>query len=120
MIIFKLPDLGEGLPDAIIREWYVKQGDTVKSDQPLASMETAKALVDVPSPFSGKIEKLFGNPGDTIETGQPLIGFAGEDQDTEKSTSGGAKTHAETTPPARAASAKATPAVRASRQKIRR
>ena len=109
MIIFKLPDLGEGLPDAIIREWYVKQGDTVKSDQPLASMETAKALVDVPSPFSGKIEKLFGNPGDTIETGQPLIGFAGEAQD---------KVHAETTPPPKAASAKATPAVRALAKKL--
>ncbi len=78
MIIFKLPDLGEGLPDAIIREWYVKTGDMVKSDEPLVSMETAKALVDVPSPSSGKIEKLFGNPGDTIETGQPLIGFAGK------------------------------------------
>ena len=91
MIIFKLPDLGEGLPDAIIREWYVKQGDTVKSDQPLASMETAKALVDVPSPFSGKIEKLFGNPGDTIETGQPLIGFAGEAQDTKNPPAEGPK-----------------------------
>ncbi len=78
MIIFKLPDLGEGLPDAIIREWHVKVGDTVKSDQPMVSMETAKALVDVPAPFAGKIEKLFGNPGDNIDTGQPLVGFEGE------------------------------------------
>jgi 2-oxoisovalerate dehydrogenase E2 component (dihydrolipoyl transacylase) len=80
MIIFNLPDLGEGLPDAIIREWYVKPGDSVKADQPLASMETAKALVDVPSPFAGVVEKLFGDPGDTIETGQPLIAFKGEAQ----------------------------------------
>ncbi len=78
MIIFKLPDLGEGLPDAIIREWYIKEGETVKVDQPMVSMETAKALVDVPTPFAGKIEKLFGNPGDNIDTGQPLVGFEGE------------------------------------------
>ncbi len=80
MNIFNLPDLGEGLPDAIVREWYVKPGDEVKADQPLVSMETAKALVDVPSPHSGKIAKLFGKPGDTIETGQPLIGFESENE----------------------------------------
>lgn len=81
MKIFRLPDLGEGLPDAQIREWYVKVGDEVTVDQPLVSMETAKALVDVPAPFSGKIEKLFGGPDDTIETGQPLIGFEGEGEE---------------------------------------
>lgn len=79
MKVFKLPDLGEGLPNAEIREWYVKVGDEVKLDQPLVAMETAKALVDVPSPYTGVIEKLFGNPGDTIDTGQPLIGFVGEE-----------------------------------------
>lgn len=78
MKIFKLPDLGEGLPDAIIREWHVKVGDTVKKDQPIAAMETAKALVDVVAPFDAKIEKLFGNVNDTIETGKSLIGFEGE------------------------------------------
>jgi len=78
MKIFKLPDLGEGLPDAIIREWYIHEGDEIKVDQPMVAMETAKALVDVPSPFTGKIEKLFGKTGDTIETGQPLVGFEGE------------------------------------------
>lgn len=50
MNIFNLPDLGEGLPDAEIHEWFVKEGDTVKADQPLVSMETAKAVVDVPLP----------------------------------------------------------------------
>jgi len=83
MKLFKLPDLGEGLPDAEVREWYVKVGDEVKTDQPLVAMETAKALVDVPAPFDGKVEKLFGAPGDTIETGQPLIGFEGEDESEE-------------------------------------
>ncbi len=72
---FKLPDLGEGLPDAEIHEWFVKVGDEVKTDQPLVSMETAKAVVDVPSPQNGTIEKLFGQAGDIIKTGQPLVGF---------------------------------------------
>ena len=84
MKIFKLPDLGEGLPDAVIREWYIKVGDEVEINHPLAAMETAKALVDVPSPFAGKIEKLYGEAGDTIETGHPLIGFEGEAEESEK------------------------------------
>lgn len=79
MKTFRLPDLGEGLPEAIIREWYVKEGDEVQIDQTIVAMETAKALVDVPSPFAGKIEKLFGETGDTIKTGSPLIGVEGED-----------------------------------------
>ncbi|MCC5792487.1 MAG: 2-oxo acid dehydrogenase subunit E2 [Legionellaceae bacterium] len=73
---FKLPDLGEGLPDAEIHEWYVKEGDTVKADQPLVSMETAKAVVEVPSPQDGIIAKLYGKPGDVIQTGDPLLAFA--------------------------------------------
>ena len=88
MKIFKLPDLGEGLPDAIIREWHVKVGDEVKTDQPIVAMETAKALVDVPAVFDGKIEKLFGDVGDTIETGQPLIGFEGEGEAEEAKDAG--------------------------------
>jgi 2-oxoisovalerate dehydrogenase E2 component (dihydrolipoyl transacylase) len=75
MSIFKLPDLGEGLPDAVIREWYVKEGDTVEVDQPLVAMETAKALVDVPASQAGIIEKRHGNVGDTIDTGAALITF---------------------------------------------
>jgi 2-oxoisovalerate dehydrogenase E2 component (dihydrolipoyl transacylase) len=76
MDIFNLPDLGEGLPDAEIHEWFVKEGDTVSVDQPLVSMETAKAIVEVPCPQSGTISKLFGKPGDIINTGEPLVGFA--------------------------------------------
>jgi 2-oxoisovalerate dehydrogenase E2 component (dihydrolipoyl transacylase) len=74
--IFNLPDLGEGLPDAEIREWHVKVGDTVKTDQPLVSMETAKAVVEVPSPQDGVIETLYGNVSDIIITGNPLVAFA--------------------------------------------
>ncbi|MER3546048.1 MAG: branched-chain alpha-keto acid dehydrogenase subunit E2 [Rhodanobacteraceae bacterium] len=72
---FHLPDLGEGLPDATIVEWLVKEGDDVKLDAPLVSMETAKAVVEVPSPYTGKVVKLYGNAGDVIETGAPLADF---------------------------------------------
>ncbi|MGQ0620480.1 MAG: dihydrolipoamide acetyltransferase family protein [Panacagrimonas sp.] len=77
MIDFRLPDLGEGLQDAEIREWHVSEGDTVKTDQPLVSVETAKAVVEVPSPQAGKIVKLHGKVGDTIEVGKPLVTFEG-------------------------------------------
>lgn len=73
--IFYLPDLGEGLPDAEIVEWQVKEGDEVKVDDPLVSMETAKAVVDVPSPENGIIGKLHGQAGDVIETGAALVTF---------------------------------------------
>src|SRR3954470_3478627 len=72
---FHLPDLGEGLPDATIVEWLVKEGGTVKLDEPLVSMETAKAVVEVPSPFSGKLAKVHGNNGDVIATGAALAEF---------------------------------------------
>ena len=72
---FLLPDLGEGLPDATIVEWYVKEGDTIKLDENLVSMETAKAVVDEPSPVSGKVLKLAGGPGDVIVTGTMLAEF---------------------------------------------
>ncbi len=72
---FRLPDLGEGLPDATIVEWLVKPGDTVRLDAPLISMETAKAVVEVPSPYSGKLIKVYGSNGDVIATGAPLADF---------------------------------------------
>ena len=72
---FHLPDLGEGLPDAEIVEWHVKVGDTVRLDEPLVSMETAKAVVDVPSPVSGKVLRLAGAPGDVVLTGAVLAEF---------------------------------------------
>lgn len=72
---FLLPDLGEGLPDATIVEWHVKEGDVIRLDENLVSMETAKAVVDVPSPVSGKVLKLAGGPGDVIVTGAMLAEF---------------------------------------------
>ena len=75
MSIFKLPDLGEGLQDAEIVEWYVKVGDKISLDQPLVSVETDKALVDIPSPESGTIHKLYGNVGDIVNVDDPLVEF---------------------------------------------
>ena len=72
---FYLPDLGEGLPDATIVEWNVKEGDTIRLDDALVSMETAKAVVEVPSPVSGKVLKLAGAAGDVIVTGKMLAEF---------------------------------------------
>jgi 2-oxoisovalerate dehydrogenase E2 component (dihydrolipoyl transacylase) len=72
---FKLPDLGEGLPDATIVEWFVKVGDVIRLDDNLVSMETAKAVVEVPSPVSGTVLKLAGAAGDVVETGSMLAEF---------------------------------------------
>ena len=78
MTIFKLPDLGEGLQEAEIREWHVSVGDEVKEDQPLVSVETDKAIVEIPSPRSGRIQKLNGKPGDILQVGDSLVEFKGK------------------------------------------
>ncbi|MGD7119667.1 biotin/lipoyl-containing protein, partial [Ralstonia pseudosolanacearum] len=77
MIVFKLPDLGEGLQEAEIVQWHVQAGDTVEADQPLVSVETAKAIVEIPSPQAGRIARLFGQPGDIVHLGAPLVAFEG-------------------------------------------
>lgn len=82
MRYFKLPDLGEGLMDADIVEWHVKSGDTVSVDQLLLSVETAKAIVDVPSPCAGVIAHLYGEAGDTVNIGEPLVEFESADSAT--------------------------------------
>jgi len=76
MRFFKLPDLGEGLAEAEIHEWLVKEGDEVVVDQPLVTVETAKAVVEVPSPQKGRIVKLHGKVGDILATGATLVEFA--------------------------------------------
>ena len=124
MRIFKLPDLGEGLQEAEIVTWHVKAGDTVALDQPLASVETAKAIVDIPSPYAGKIVRLYGNEHDVAHVGQPLVAFEGGD-DTDSGTVVGkmevgqkviAEAPAAATPLAHGI--KATPAVRALARKL--
>lgn len=81
MRYFKLPDLGEGLQDAEIVEWHIKIGDTVKTDQLLVSVETAKAIVEVPSPQDGVIEKCFAEVGECVHIGEPLVSFEGESEE---------------------------------------
>jgi 2-oxoisovalerate dehydrogenase E2 component (dihydrolipoyl transacylase) len=75
MTTFNLPDLGEGLPEAEIVAWHVREGDAIEVDQPLLSVETAKAVVEVPSPYSGRVLKLHAQPGDTVQTGGALVDF---------------------------------------------
>ncbi len=70
--IFNFPDLGEGLEEGTILEWYVKEGDKVKVGDPLVQMETDKVVADIPSPKNGVIVALHGKPGDVIQVGAPL------------------------------------------------
>ncbi|HBD10508.1 MAG TPA: 2-oxo acid dehydrogenase subunit E2 [Porticoccaceae bacterium] len=79
MRYFNLPDLGEGLQEAEIIEWNVSVNDQVEVDQLLVTVETAKAVVEIPSPQAGAVVSLFGKPGDIIHVGQPLVEFAGDD-----------------------------------------
>jgi 2-oxoisovalerate dehydrogenase E2 component (dihydrolipoyl transacylase) len=76
MKTFNLPDLGEGLQEAEIVSWHVNPGDRVVADQPLVSVETDKAVVEVPSPYAGQIAELFGAEGDLVKVGAPLVAFA--------------------------------------------
>jgi pyruvate dehydrogenase E2 component (dihydrolipoamide acetyltransferase) len=78
MKYFKLPDLGEGLQEAEIVQWHVQAGDTVKADQLVVSVETAKAIVDIPAPYDGVVAKVYGGDGDILHVGEPLMAFEGE------------------------------------------
>ena len=73
MPAFLLPDLGEGLTEAEIVTWHVQAGDTVTVDQPIVEVETAKAVVEVPVPFAGRVTALHGQPGDVVAVGDPLV-----------------------------------------------
>lgn len=73
--VFNLPDLGEGLEDAEIVEWKVSPGDTVELNQPLVEVNTAKAVVEIPSPFAGRVSTLHGEAGGIVKVGAPLVTF---------------------------------------------
>ncbi len=124
MKTFRLPDLGEGLQEAEISAWHVKDNDDVTEDQPLLSVETEKAIVDIPSPRSGRIKRLLGKPGDILAVGAPLVEFFdGVDAKTAASTVvGRLETAPDAAPAARepgaAARVKAAPAVRALAQRL--
>ncbi|WP_457973924.1 dihydrolipoamide acetyltransferase family protein [Arthrobacter sp. D1-17] len=71
--VFLLPDLGEGLTEAELVNWLVSVGDEIRVDQPIAEVETAKSMVEVPSPYAGTVAELHGEPGQTLDVGKPLI-----------------------------------------------
>jgi pyruvate dehydrogenase E2 component (dihydrolipoamide acetyltransferase) len=133
--LFYLPDLGEGLPEAEIREWHVAVGDSVVQDQPLVSVETAKAIVDIPSPRSGSIARLFGESGEMVHTGDPLVEFdvegarrpdtgtvvgevKGAGESAEKPAAETRREHPAAARQQQSLGAKATPAVRALAQRL--
>ncbi|WP_091231176.1 dihydrolipoamide acetyltransferase family protein [Microbacterium sp. 3J1] len=70
---FRLPDLGEGLTEAGLVQWLVAVGDTIATDQAIAEVETAKSVVELPSPFAGVVTALHGRPGDSIDVGAPVL-----------------------------------------------
>ena len=122
MSVFNLPDLGEGLQEAELVAWHVAEGDNVVADQPLVSVETEKAVVEVPAPQSGKIARLCAQPGDRLKVGAALVEFdEGPRVDTgtvvgDLSTAAPPPRLAEAAPAALAV--KATPAVRALAQRL--
>ena len=75
MTTFNMPDLGEGLLEAEIVSWHVAVGDRVVADQPLVSVETDKAVVEIPAPSSATVGKLFVEPGTIVAVGDPLVSF---------------------------------------------
>jgi pyruvate dehydrogenase E2 component (dihydrolipoamide acetyltransferase) len=125
MKTFRLPDLGEGLQEAEISAWHVKENDEVSEDQPLLSVETEKAIVDIPSPRNGRIKRLLGKPGSLLAVGAPLVEFFdGDDAKADASTVVGRLETAPTAertapdPTTAAPRVKAVPAVRALAQRL--
>src|SRR5690606_21510683 len=98
---FRLPDLGEGLTDAEVVQWLVAPGDTVTLNQTLAEGETAKAVVEHPSPYDGTVTTLHAEAGETVEVGAPLIAFevGGSEPDEPAPAESGSEESEEKTPP---------------------
>jgi 2-oxoisovalerate dehydrogenase E2 component (dihydrolipoyl transacylase) len=121
MTTFVLPDLGEGLQEAELVTWHVGEGDHVVADQPLVSVETEKAVVEVPSPQDGKIARLCVKPGDRVKVGAPLVEFE-EGPRTDTGTIVGELAAAPAQPVPQAVpptpAVKAAPAVRALAQRL--
>lgn len=85
---FRLPDLGEGLTEAQLVAWHVEEGAAVEVNAPLCDVETAKAVVVIPSPFAGTIQKLHARPGDSVAVGEPLVTITGSDAAQAEATPG--------------------------------
>lgn len=78
MKVFRLPDLGEGLQEAQIVEWHVREGDEVKADDPLVAVETEKAVTEVPAPWTGRITRLYADVGGVLKVGAPVVEYEGK------------------------------------------
>jgi len=72
---FKLPDIGEGISEVELLQWYVQEGDRVREDQNLAEIETDKAVADLPSPYAGVVSRLHFKPGERIPVGSTLVSY---------------------------------------------
>ena len=70
---FKLPDLGEGIAEVELRAWLVKEGDRISEHQPVAEVETDKAVVQIPSPRSGTVTRIARRAGETVRVGETLL-----------------------------------------------
>ncbi|MFB8189848.1 dihydrolipoamide acetyltransferase family protein [Microbacterium sp. NPDC055988] len=120
--IFRLPDLGEGLTEAGLVQWLVAVGDTITTDQPIAEVETAKSVVELPSPFAGVVTALHGTAGDTIDVGAPVLEVADPESASEAETGTGTGTGTGTegtVPDAAEAAASSTPGHEAYREEER-
>mgnify|MGYP001619603226 FL=1 len=80
---FKFPDVGEGIHEGEIVKWFVKEGDKIKADEPLGEIETDKAIVEMPSPKSGKILKIHVQAGGIIHVGETMVTIL-EEHETEE------------------------------------
>jgi len=119
---FTLPDLGEGLEEAEIVTWLVNEGDHVVANQPLVSVETDKAVVEIPSPWSGTIARRLGAKGDLVKVGAMLVEFS-EGADADAGTIVGEVLRSEPTPsaveaPASIRGLQVLPAIRALARKL--
>lgn len=116
--VFKLPDVGEGAAEATIVQWLVKPGERVEEDQPLVSVETDKAIVEIPAPAAGTVLSIQGEPGEKIAVGAGLVVLETETKEEagteQRAAIAATEAPAEEQRPAkpRAAKALASPAVR--------
>src|SRR4051794_7849504 len=91
---FALPDLGEGLTEGEILTWLVAVGDTVTLNQPIVEVETAKAAVEIPSPYAGVVTALHHQAGETVDVGSPIISYDVDPDGVAAATGGGEATPA--------------------------
>jgi len=93
-MIFPLPDVGEGLTEAEIVGWRVQPGDAVALNQVICEIETAKSLVELPSPFTGVVTELLAEVGETVPVGQPIMRVSSAARDQAASDDGGSAAEA--------------------------